>query len=349
MLDLASDKNSFEANVMVGSQLCSRRLLQQIIYCVGGVSVFFPLIAQCDRYENEESGFSEPTLLIPISKERLTAEVIELITSVLDDNLSNQQQMHLLSGFSVLGFLLQSVPPQQLNLETFLALKSLFHVIANCGMYHELVHIHVLLLSIFFLLYFPQFIDGLLDVVFKHNFLLQIFLFLIFFLGFCSGLADLLLKEAISNIFLNPLIWLYTDYKVQREMYLFIVQKFDDDPRLHRSLCRLPRVIDIICQFYWDNAKFRFAVGSKPLLHPITKQVIGERPSREEIRKIRLLLLGLGELSLKYSFLKHETFDAFFLSSFFFKNVWSGRLSFSFYNSLKFYRMPWGFAGRAFQ
>ncbi|KAL9450104.1 hypothetical protein AB3S75_011937 [Citrus x aurantiifolia] len=245
MLDLASDKNSFEANVMIGTQLCSRRLLQQIIYCVGGVSVFFPLIAQSDSYENEESGVFVHALHMPIPKERLTAEVIGLIASVLDENLSNQQQMHLLSGFSVLGFLLQSVPPQQLNLESLSALKHLFNVIAN------------------------------------------------------SGLAELLVKDAISSIFLNPLIWLYTAYKVQRELYMFLIQQFDNDPRLHRSLCRLPRVIDIIRQFYWDNAKSRSVVGSKPLLHPITKQVIGERPCREEIRKIRLLLLSLGEMSLR--------------------------------------------------
>ncbi|KAH7567643.1 hypothetical protein JRO89_XS07G0111300 [Xanthoceras sorbifolium] len=245
IVDLALDKNSFEATVMVGTQLCSRRLLQQIIYCVGGVSVFFPLIAQSDRYDNEESGLFDHTLLMPITRERLTAEVIELIASVLDENLSNQQQMHLLSGFSILGFLFQSVPPQQLNLETLSALKHLFNVIANCG------------------------------------------------------LADVLVKDAISSIFLNPRIFLYTVYKVQRELYMFLIQQFDNDSRLLKNLCRLPRVIDIIRQFYWDNAKSRFAVGSKPLLHPITKQVIGERPSREEIRKIRLLLLSLGEMSLK--------------------------------------------------
>lgn len=113
------------------------------------------------------------------------------------------------------------------------------------------------------------------------------------------------MKDAISTVFLNPLIWLYTDYNVQREMYMFLIQQFDNDPRLLRSLCRLPRVIDMIRQFYWDSVKSRLAIGSKPLLHPITKQVIGERPSREEIRKIRLLLLSLGEMSLRYCFLKH--------------------------------------------
>lgn len=247
VMDIAVDKKSFEATVMAGTQLCSRRMLQQIIYCVGGVSVFFPLISQSDRYDNEESGSSEHALLTPITKERLTAEVIELIASVLDDNIANQQQMHLLSGFSILGFLLQSVPPELLNLETLSALKHLFNIAANCG------------------------------------------------------LAELLVRDAISCVFLNPFIWVYTVYKVQRELYMFLIQQFDNDPRLLRSLCQLPRVIDIIRQFYWDNSKSRFAIGSKPLRHPITKVIIGERPNREETHKIRLLLLSLGEMSLRQS------------------------------------------------
>ncbi|KAI8015885.1 BEACH domain-containing protein B [Camellia lanceoleosa] len=245
LVDHTLDKNSFEATVMVGTQLCSRRLLQQIIYCVGGVSVFFPLFTQSDLYENEEIGQSGQGLLTPIMKERLTAEVIELIASVLDENLANQQQMLLLSGFSTFGFLLQSVPPQQLNMETLSALKHMFNVVANCG------------------------------------------------------LSELLVKDAISNIFLNPLVWVYTVYKVQRELYMFLIQQFDNDPRLLKSLCRLPRVLDIIRQYYWDSAKCRYAIGGKPLLHPITKQVLGERPNQEEIRKIRLLLLSLGEMSLR--------------------------------------------------
>lgn len=138
MLDHLPDGKSFEATVLVGTQLCSRRLLQQIIYCVGGVSVFFPLFTQSDFYESTQGEKFGETLITPITKERLTAEVIELIASVLDENLANQQQMLLLSGFSILGFLLQSVPPQQLNLETLSALKHLFNVVANSGTSHEL-------------------------------------------------------------------------------------------------------------------------------------------------------------------------------------------------------------------
>ena len=129
------ERNQFEATVLAGTQLCSRRLLQQIIYCVGGISVFFPLFTQSHWYKNEEQVDDRSPLLISIKKERLTAEVIELIASVLDENVANQQQMNLVSGFPILGFLLQSVPSEQLNLETLSALKHLFNVISNCGNY----------------------------------------------------------------------------------------------------------------------------------------------------------------------------------------------------------------------
>ena len=130
----ALDKNSFEAAVIGGTQLCSRRLLQQIIYCVGGVSVLFPLIIQCSKFESEEIGDSEKAFVAQTTREYVMTEVIELIAPLLDENLANQQQMHIVSGFSVLGFLLQSVPPQQLNLVTLSALKHLFNVVSNSGM-----------------------------------------------------------------------------------------------------------------------------------------------------------------------------------------------------------------------
>jgi len=128
--DHLQERLAFEADIMVGTQLCSRRLLQQIIYCVGGISVFFPLITQSDRCESET--LNEETSAMP-TKERMTAEVIELIASVLDENPANQQQMHLLAGFPILGFLLQSIQPKQLNLETLSSLKHLFNVISSSG------------------------------------------------------------------------------------------------------------------------------------------------------------------------------------------------------------------------
>lgn len=129
---------------------------------------------------------------------------------------------------------------------------------------------------------------------------------LLYYLGCSSGLAELLVKEAISSIFLNPLIWVSTSYELQRELYMFLIQEFDNNPRLLSSLCRLPRVLDIIQLFYCDHIKSSLA---------ITEQFVGEKPSKEEIRKIRLLLLSLGEMSLRYGLFERPIFRAVCLLS----------------------------------
>ncbi|CAL9114662.1 unnamed protein product [Musa textilis] len=245
-----SDKNAFEAVIMRGTKLCSRRLLQEIIYCVGGVSVFFPLLTQFDRSELD-NGQLDYASIGSIMSDKLAAEVIELIASILDGNASNQQQMHLVSGFSILGFLLQSVPPTKLNLETLSALKYMFYVLRNTGM------------------------------------------------------SETLIRDAILPIYLNPHIWVFASYEVQRDIYMFLIQYFESDRSLLPALCGLPRIIDMICLFYWDKVG-RSTIGNKPLLHPITKEVIGERPCLEDVRKIRLLLLSLAEMSLRQKILHHD-------------------------------------------
>lgn len=123
---------------MGGTKLCSRRLLQEIIYCVGGVSVFFPLLIHFDDAVIHDGGSA--------TSDELAGQVIELVASVLDGNVANQQQMHFLSGFSILGFLFQSVSPQLLNVKTLSALKYMFTVLQNSGE-------HTLFLSHFYLLH----------------------------------------------------------------------------------------------------------------------------------------------------------------------------------------------------
>uniref|UniRef100_A0A0E0Q1M9 BEACH domain-containing protein n=1 Tax=Oryza rufipogon TaxID=4529 RepID=A0A0E0Q1M9_ORYRU len=178
---------------------------------------------------------------------KLRAEVIELVASVLDANVSNQQQMYLLSGLSIMGFLLQSATPKLLNIETLSALKYMFDVLRNCGM------------------------------------------------------SKVLLKDAILQIYLNPQIWVHSSYEVQRDLYMFLLKYFETDGRFLPLLCGLPRIIDIVCQYYSEYVDCRCAVGSKSLLRTGNKQVVGDRPKIEEICKLRLLLLSLAEMSLKES------------------------------------------------
>ncbi|PWZ18278.1 BEACH domain-containing protein B [Zea mays] len=226
---------------MGGTKLCSRHLPQDIIYCVGGVSVFFPLFTQFFDAASD----IEKCCHTSVVNDKLVAEVIELVATVLDGNVSNQQQMYLLSGLSILGFLLQSATPQLLTTKTLSALKYMFDILRNCSM------------------------------------------------------SKVLLKDGISQIYLNPQIWVYASYEVQRDLYIFVINYFETDGRLLPLLCGLPWVIDIVCRYYWEKADSRHVVASKPLFHSVTKQVIGERPEVVEIRKLRLLLLSLAEMSLK--------------------------------------------------
>ncbi|WVZ78912.1 hypothetical protein U9M48_026555 [Paspalum notatum var. saurae] len=238
-----ADKNTFEATIIGGTKLCSRHLPQDIIYCVGGVSVFFPLFTQIFDAATD----AVQSCHTSVDNDKLAAEVIELVATVLDGNVSNQQQMYLLSGLSILGFLLQSATPQLLTTKTLSALKYMFSILRNCGM------------------------------------------------------AKVLLKDAISQIYLNPQIWVHASYEVQRDLYTFVIKYFETDGRLLPNLCGLPWIIDVVCRYYWEKEDSRHVVAcaSRPLLHPVTKQVIGERPRIVEIRELRLLLLSLAEMSLK--------------------------------------------------
>ena len=256
------DKSKFEATTMGGTKLCARRLLQEIIYCVGGVSVFFPLLIHFNDagVHNGES----------VTRDELAGQVIELVASVLDGNIANQQQMHLLSGFSILGFLFQSVSPQLLNFKTLSASKYMFTVLKNSG---------ALSLSLCLSAYIFSYLFGRVYISSLSAF---------------SGMSEILLKDALSQFYLNPHIWAYATYEVQREHYLFLIQYFEADGKFLPILCGLPRIIDVVWQFYSEKVDSR---SSKPLL--VSKKVIGERPSMELIRKIRLLVLSLAEMSLK--------------------------------------------------
>jgi hypothetical protein len=160
---------------------------------------------------------------------------------------------------------------------------------------------------------------GILKLFVDHELVyVNFFKFIFYFVFHYPGFAEQLVEDAISSIFLNPHIWLHAAYNVQRELYMFLIQQLDNDPRLLGSLCRLPRVIDIVWNFYWESE--RYCKGSKPLMHPT--RTIAERPSRDEIHKIRLLLLSLGEMSLRHvihckntAFLASIFYDVIFLET----------------------------------
>lgn len=278
---------------MIGeTQLCYRHLLKDIIDCVGGVCVFFPLLTQLDQPQSLR-GFSrgqegtESTLSLSASNVYVAAEVIELITLVLDDSSAHQQYMHQNQGMSVIGFLLQSVSPQHLTTGVASALVHLLSVVSkSSGMCFSLV---------------AQLYD--LFLFFAHRNLaytvciVNSFGFPIFCTG--TGVSRQLVEDTLLKIFLNLYIWIYTPYMVQRELLIALLNYCESEAGIAPDYISLPKILDLVQQFYWDRPKNRKIAGTKRIFHPVTKDVIGQRPGREEVGKLRILLLGLAEIAVR--------------------------------------------------
>ena len=86
------------------------------------------------------------------------------------------------------------------------------------------------------------------------------------------------------KVFLNLNIWIYTPYSVQRELLMALLNFCESEAGLAQSHISLPRILDLVQQFYWVRSS-RKVSGTKRLFHPVTKQVIGSRPSLEEVGK----------------------------------------------------------------
>lgn len=114
-----------------------------------------------------------------------------------------------------------------------------------------------------------------------------------------SQLAGDLVKELISKVYLNPHIWIFTPFIVQKELYCSLFAYVEKDAGQLRGVRSLATTLDVIRQFYWDKPRVRKGFGAKPLLHPVTKEIIGERPSQQEVAKLRFHVLNLAELVLR--------------------------------------------------
>ncbi|KAH7332120.1 hypothetical protein KP509_20G069100 [Ceratopteris richardii] len=252
--DGAADKGNYEAVIMGGTQLCNRHLLKDILDCVGGVCVLFPLLTQLDQSQSPHLLSDQERMDIThdsySSYVYVAAEVIELITSVLGRSSAHQQFIYKTKGISVIGFLLQSVSPQHFTI----------------GVVSALVH--------------------LLTVVSENT---------------APRLSVKLVEDILTNIFLNLRIWIYTPYAVQRELLISLINYCESNATLTSSSLSFPKTLDLVQRFYWDKPRNRKVFGSKPILHPVTKDVIGARPSREEVGKLRILLLSIIEVALRDS------------------------------------------------
>eukprot|EP00850_Spirogloea_muscicola_P002042 SM000007S21002 [mRNA] locus=s7:1425419:1443445:- [translate_table: standard] len=123
-----------DASLLPGSQLCYRKRLQDVIHCVGGIGVVFPLLTQLPQplsfnLSNPPSDISHPETH-PTSA---AADAVDLLRAVLEGNFANQQAMVNIAGISIMGFLLQRLSPEQLTQEVLECLRQLLGTLARAS------------------------------------------------------------------------------------------------------------------------------------------------------------------------------------------------------------------------
>ncbi|GJP81202.1 hypothetical protein CLOP_g11369 [Closterium sp. NIES-67] len=248
-----STRKVCDAVMLPGVQVCQRHRLQDVLSCVGGVAVLFPLLTQLDDDDRNDGagGEGEEGGVWEAGGTHLAVDVVCLLTEVMAGSAAAQQFMTVVGGFAVLNFLLQRVHPRHLTVSLVLSIESLTNSIAA-----------------------------------ERD----------------SAMAEQLTRSAWSELYLDLALWIYAPYAVQREMLESLLRQVDRSPALLPAVCPLPRLLDLLRRFYWHVPQGRSVAGLKPLVHAVSRTVIGRRPEDADVAKLRLLLLRLAEYSVRDGF-----------------------------------------------
>lgn len=98
--------------------------------------------------------------------------------------------------------------------------------------------------------------------------------------------SDALLEDCLTKVHLNFRIWIYTPFTVQRELLIALARHVDKQPARLRNHCGLSQSLEILREFYWEKPPSSSAAGARPLYHPVTHDVIGQRPASQEVRPL---------------------------------------------------------------
>ncbi|EGG24619.1 BEACH domain-containing protein [Cavenderia fasciculata] len=115
---LASGGDHNKDATLVSINPCVSRDIKDIIYCLGGIKVLLPLIPQINMT------LADPSRELTSNSE-LTIQVLGLFKDMLRGSEANQEEMLRVHGLSVLSYLLQQVPPENLTLDALKIFKEM--------------------------------------------------------------------------------------------------------------------------------------------------------------------------------------------------------------------------------
>ncbi|EFC50489.1 predicted protein [Naegleria gruberi] len=118
------------SRILNGTQLCVTHNAKDIIGCLGGIKVLFPLFLQMDRLSHTDQVISEKA--DPFLVNTLFSLIIDLL-SAHNDNLEDMARCR---GFLVISFLLKQISPQHLTRNTVALIPSLL----SCAKDHSVLY-----------------------------------------------------------------------------------------------------------------------------------------------------------------------------------------------------------------
>ncbi|EFA75292.1 BEACH domain-containing protein [Heterostelium album PN500] len=126
--NIGGDRN-YDAT-LVAINPCVSRDIKDIIYCLGGIKVLFPLIPQLNQT------LADPQL-DSTSSSKLTIQVLGLFKDMLRGSEANQEEMLRCNGLAVLSYLLQTIPPENLTLGALNIFKDMSNQISEPSLVEE--------------------------------------------------------------------------------------------------------------------------------------------------------------------------------------------------------------------
>ena len=264
------------ATYFPGTHQCVTRHVGDVLHCLGGISVFFPLFAQLDypvavridkrkkgsgrKLEEEQdkdtdnlsddrnvvnvypstsstASASHRVRLFYDTDPRFLENLLRTLAVMVQDNPINQAFVRESRGFAVVSQILENVSPRNLTVSTA---EALGQVVAAAG-FDEALH-----------------------------------------------------RQAFYLFLANFQIWVYTDSPVQRYWARLLSSVVSDSGiELLRAEDGVQRLLDGLRSHCWFERESDSLGTMTSVFHTITGEELGRRPTREELSEIRIHIISL--------------------------------------------------------
>ncbi|KAJ5068656.1 beach domain-containing protein lvsc [Anaeramoeba ignava] len=238
---------------------CITTSIYDIVYCIGGVKVFFPLIIQLDQPigtpENINFGKLKEMQNIDYSIDpELSKQIFDIIVDILVHSSSNQEDMVRSDGFAIISFLFKNINSKYITYSIIESTKRLILTVQNSAFLKDLIEN--------FILNYDHWIYS--------DFEIQ------------KELIDIIKMINSSQKNFNKNNNNNNNYKTQNndEQYIDYTIKIQD-------------LIDIIQFYFWKKPQKFSRAKIQEKYHPVTGEIISKRPNETQIENLRKEYLHL--------------------------------------------------------